>query len=171
MSIFPATDLIADVARAADPKRQQVAFRRLEAAASATSTSFASLSTERNPNPAAQNSPSWRAAATGLKASYQTASTRPVTVAAGSDPAAEAAKKFESLVLQTFFEALLPKDGESYGAGSAGNVWRSMMAEQLGDHFTTSNSIGIKKMLESTLNKPKEQGPTPLVKPTSSSIA
>ncbi len=154
MSIFPATDLIADVAKAADPKRQQVALRRLEAAASAPEVSFASLTQESGLKAQAPSSSTWRAAGVGLRAAYPPPSSATTFASTPSNPAAEAAKKFEALVLQTFFEALLPKDAETFGSGASGNVWRSMMAEQLSDKLAASGVIGLKKMLEPKIAPP-----------------
>ncbi|HEY8163075.1 MAG TPA: rod-binding protein [Methylocystis sp.] len=157
MSTFPATDLIVDVAKAADPKRQQVALRRLEAAASAPEVSFASLTQESGPKAHAPGSSTWRTAGVGLRAAYPPPSSGATLVSAPSNPAAEAAKKFEALVLQTFFEALLPKDEESFGSGASGNVWRSMMAEQLSDKFAATGVIGLKKMLENKITPASTQ--------------
>jgi peptidoglycan hydrolase FlgJ len=151
MSIFPATDLIVDVAKAADPKRQQVALRRLEAAANAPEVSFASLTQESGAKGSALGSSTWRAAGVGLRAAYPPPPAGTTVVSAASNPAAEAAKKFEALVLQTFFEALLPKDDESFGSGAAGGVWRSMMAEQLSEKLAASGVVGLKKMLETKI--------------------
>lgn len=66
-------------------------------------------------------------------------------------------QKFESFVLQSFVQSMLPSDNESfYGGGTAGNIWRSMLAEQLGDQLARSGGIGIAKMLEK-----KEDGRAP----------
>lgn len=159
MSIFPSTDLIVDVAKAADPRRQQVALRRLEAAANAPSVSFASLSGETPIKANVSTASNWRAAGVGLRAAYQTPSSGTTVVPASSNPAADAAKKFEALVLQTFFEALLPKDDENFGSGVAGGVWRSMMAEQLSAKFAASGVIGLNKMLEPKIAPPSSAQP------------
>lgn len=154
MSIFPSTDLIVDVAKAADPRRQQVALRRLEAAANAPSVSFASLSSENPIKANVSGSSNWRAAGVGLRASYQTPASGAAVAPAAANSAADAAKKFEALVLQTFFEALLPKDDENFGSGVAGGVWRSMMAEQLSAKFAASGVIGLNKMLDAKIAPP-----------------
>lgn len=159
MSIFPSTDLIVDVAKAADPRRQQVALRRLEAAADAPSVSFASLSGESPIKANVSGSSNWRAAGVGLRAAYQAPASGPAVVPAASNPAADAAKKFEALVLQTFFEALLPKEDENFGSGVAGGVWRSMMAEQLSAKFAASGVIGLSKMLDAKIAPPSSAQP------------
>jgi peptidoglycan hydrolase FlgJ len=158
MSTFPATDLIVDVARAADPKRQQVALRRLEAAATNSAASFASVAGETGGGAQSNASSTWRAAGVGLRAASQTASNAPMPTVA-SNAAVDATKKFESLVLQVFFEALLPKDEEQYGSGAAGGVWRSMMAEQLANRFAASGAVGLNKVLEKHIAPAASCGP------------
>ncbi len=68
-----------------------------------------------------------------------------------SDPAALKAKKdakayedFEGYFLQTFVEAMLPKDASSlFGSGPAGNIWKSMMAEYMAKELAHSTAFGI----------------------------
>jgi len=58
--------------------------------------------------------------------------------------AAEAFRQFESFVLQSFIETMLPKGAESvFGKGTAGTVWKSMLAEKLADQISRSGGIGI----------------------------
>lgn len=62
------------------------------------------------------------------------------------DPAKppEAFARFEAMVLQTFLQTMLPKDTESvYGGGVAGEMWQSMLAEQLGEVMARRGGIGI----------------------------
>jgi Rod binding domain-containing protein len=43
---------------------------------------------------------------------------------------------------------MLPKQSEDlFGKGTAGTVWRSMMAEQLGNQLAQGKGIGIAKQL------------------------
>jgi len=156
MSTFPATDLIVDVAKAADPGRQQTALRRL--ASVSPSSSFASIANDASLAPTPKPASSWRAAGVGLRGATQSASApMPPTVSTASravttsPTSVEAAKKFEALVLQTFFEAMLPKAEEQYGSGASGGVWRSLMAEQLADKFTASGAVGLSKTIEKQL--------------------
>lgn len=58
----------------------------------------------------------------------------------------ESMKRFEAMVLRTFFENMLPKNTESvYGKGMAGDMWKSMMAEHLADATAEAGGIGIAK--------------------------
>jgi flagellar protein FlgJ len=58
-------------------------------------------------------------------------------------------QQFESFVLRSFVEGMLPDDNSSYfGTGTAGKIWKSMLAEQLGDEMARDGGIGISEMLE-----------------------
>jgi len=60
--------------------------------------------------------------------------------AGGTDPYVE----FEAFVLQSFVEAMLPKNAESvFGSGTAGGFWKSMLAEKLGMELAKSGGIGL----------------------------
>jgi Rod binding domain-containing protein len=57
-------------------------------------------------------------------------------------------RKFEAFVLQTFIESMLPRGSAvNFGQGVAGDVWRSMLAEQLGTAVAKSGGVGIAKFL------------------------
>lgn len=57
---------------------------------------------------------------------------------------ADAAQKFESFVLQSFIQELMPETQESvFGSGIAGDFWKSMMAEKIADQVAARGSIGI----------------------------
>lgn len=57
---------------------------------------------------------------------------------------AEAFRQFESFILQSFIETMLPKNAESvFGKGTAGGVWKSILAEKLADQISRSGGIGI----------------------------
>lgn len=70
------------------------------------------------------------------------------TAASGRGTVAPAYRKFEAFVLQTFIEAMLPHDSAvNFGKGVAGDVWRSMLAEQLGSAVAKSGGVGIARFL------------------------
>ena len=53
-------------------------------------------------------------------------------------------EKFEGFVLRSFVENMLPSSESSYfGKGTAGEVWRSMLAEQIGNEMAKNGGIGI----------------------------
>ena len=48
------------------------------------------------------------------------------------------------MVLQTFIQNMLPKDGEAvYGKGMAGDMWKSLMAEKMAQVMAERGGIGI----------------------------
>ena len=48
------------------------------------------------------------------------------------------------MVLQTFVQSMMPKDAEDvYGEGMAGDMWKSMMSQQLGTVMADRGGIGI----------------------------
>ncbi len=68
--------------------------------------------------------------------------------------------EFEAFVLQSFVEAMLPKDAESvFGSGTAGSYWKSMLAEKLGMELAKSGGIGIAATLEKSRSAPGPDKP------------
>jgi Rod binding domain-containing protein len=66
-------------------------------------------------------------------------------------PAGDTFREFEAVTLSTFVEALLPKDARAvFGSGSAGEIWRSMMAEKIAAEVAEAGGIGIADELERT---------------------
>lgn len=130
MSISPPTDIVLDVARAADPTRYQVAAERLSRMSSTVpsepfSETLESVASATRPPPS-------RTAAAPVSA---------------HDPAAAARKAyqgFEAMTLQTFIEAAMPDDDSAvYGSGTAGSVWKSMLSEQIANQMAKSGGVGI----------------------------
>ena len=86
---------------------------------------------------------------TGIaRASSAPTGVTPAKTGAAATKQAEAFRQFESFVLQTFIETMLPKNAESvFGKGTAGGIWKSMMAEKLADQISRSGGIGIAQKL------------------------
>lgn len=131
MAIHPPSDLILDVARAADPAAAQAAADRLKAMA-------------------ANMAGGTGTASTSLPARFEVEADAPATPAAvrivkPQDPYA----KFESFVLQTFIQSMFSgeDDKDVFGEGSAGQYWRSMLAGAIADNMARSGGIGIASML------------------------
>lgn len=120
MSISPPSDIILDVARAAEPAALETARARLQkAGGAATGEVFA--------------------AGVGGSSAVRAAGQR-----AAKSALPEAFVKFEAMVLQTFMQSLLPKESEAvFGSGMAGDMWKSMLAEQLGKVMAERGGIGI----------------------------
>ena len=57
-------------------------------------------------------------------------------------------QKFESFFLRNFVETMMPQNDTSFfGSGTAGQIWKSMLAERIGDEMAASGGIGIADML------------------------
>jgi len=60
----------------------------------------------------------------------------------------DASGQFEAFVLQSFVQSMLPKNATNvYGRGTAGEVWRSMLAEKIGEELARSGQVGIAQRL------------------------
>lgn len=124
MAISPPSDIVLDVTRAVDPSNMEAA--RAQLARRASSAGGAA--------PAAAFSLGEALPTGGIGLSR--------TATAPSDDTTY--KKFESMVLQTFIQNMLPKDVENvYGKGLAGDMWKSMMADKLAGVMAERGGIGI----------------------------
>ncbi|MGP9813352.1 rod-binding protein [Rhodopseudomonas sp. NSM] len=145
MTIEPVNDLIVDVMAAADPAAQRIAASRLERMAS--DHSFVATVDQL----ADQAATIGRAATAGAdlparSTTAEIAGRASIVDKAGGDRAVY--RKFEAFVLQMFVESMLPKNADDlFGKGTAGSVWRSMLAEQIGNEMARGNGIGIAKQL------------------------
>jgi peptidoglycan hydrolase FlgJ len=134
LSIQTATDIILDVVRAADPAVAQRAEAMLEAASIRKSEQAAST-------PAFQHQ--LLASADQSSVSVASASVASAKDAA-PDKSLEVYQRFEAMILQNFVGSMLPSDSEQlYGEGTAGDIWKGMMAEQLGAVLAKGGGIGI----------------------------
>ena len=128
MAISPPSDIVLDVARAVEPSKLEAARTKLAR----------------------------RTGAAGMAGAVGTFSLGEATgsLAAGATRAAKAPddastyKKFESMVLQTFIQNMLPKDAESvYGKGMSGDMWKSLMAGKMAEVMSERGGIGIANSL------------------------
>jgi peptidoglycan hydrolase FlgJ len=135
MAISPPTDILSEVARAADPARYQAATQSLlQGGGSAGGPSFED----------AIRSVSARPMSAGADIYQIRNSLRNDSEFAAAEKAKRTNQEFEAFVLQTFIESMLPKDAENtYGKGNAGSIWKSMMAEQIGAQVARAGGIGI----------------------------
>jgi flagellar protein FlgJ len=136
MAINPPSDIINDVARAADPTRYQAAAQRLvEGASAAEGGSFEDAVKAASMKPLM---------ASGADIYSIRNSIRNDAESATAVKAKQAHQEFEAFILQTFVESMLPKDAENtYGKGTAGSIWKSMMAEQIGAQISRAGGIGV----------------------------
>lgn len=147
MTVAPIQDIIADVMAAADPASQRVAAGKLERLASTTDRNFAAAVDQKIEAAGLQQK---GAAAADGDASGNSA----VADGSGHAPIVKSTNgkgayhKFEAFILQMFVESMLPKDAtDVFGKGTAGTVWRSMLAEQIGNEMAKGNGLGIAKQL------------------------
>ncbi|WP_114943995.1 rod-binding protein [Microvirga calopogonii] len=140
MAISPPSDIINDVARAADPARYQAATQKLADGASALDgASF---------DDAMKSMAGQPLMAPGADIYMLRNALRNDAESTGAAKAKKAHQEFEAYILQTFVESMLPKDAENtYGKGNAGSIWKSMMAEQIGAQISKAGGIGIAKRL------------------------
>lgn len=118
MAINPPSDIVLDVARAVDPTALEAArvnlMNRIGAAKQAVGEAFSVADARmEGAKPAKAQQP-------------------------------EAFKRFEAMVLQTFIQNMMPKNTEAvYGGGMAGDMWKSLMAEQMAGVMAERGGIGI----------------------------
>jgi flagellar protein FlgJ len=116
LAISPPSDIVLDVARAVDPAGIGAARAELARRSGASATANSAFSID---NP--QNSAPGETKATP-----------------------ETFVRFEAMVLQTFIQSMLPKQAQAvYGSGLAGDLWQSLLAQQLSDVMADRGGIGI----------------------------
>jgi len=119
LAISPPSDIVLDVARAAEPQDIEAARAALTKRAGGAAAAFT-------------------VEAAG-------AARRADTEQAGP---AKNYQRFEAMVLQTFIQNMLPKDAEGvYGKGLAGDMWKSQLAEHLADVMADRGGIGIARSM------------------------
>lgn len=115
MAISPPVDIVLDVARAASADDVAAARERLAARVSTANTPGFEVASPAAPLPARH-----------------------------ADATPEAFRKFEAMMLQSFIQSMLPEESEAvFGKGLAGDMWRSMMAEQIAGVMADSGGIGV----------------------------
>ena len=143
MSFSPNADVVLEVLKAADPARAQLAAERLEAlGANAPAGNFtADLDRASAASAFAPTAPAGLAdARTALAAAAQ-----------APDAASRAKVDFEAMLLNSFVGEMLPKDADSvFGEGTAGDMWRSMLSEQISRQIARSGALGLSRKLFAT---------------------
>ncbi|MDA9479520.1 rod-binding protein [Bradyrhizobium sp. CCBAU 65884] len=142
MIVTATPDLVLDVLEAADPVTQRAATAKLDALKSSDADFAATMDAEAGKAAAAEQS-----ATKVSEAPSDAVNGAPVRMIK-APASGEVYRKFEAFILQTFVETMLPKESEQvFGKGTAGGVWKSMLAEQLGSQLAKGNGIGIAKQL------------------------
>jgi flagellar protein FlgJ len=158
MAFNPRSDVILEVLNAADPARASLATERLSALAgsNAPAGDFAA-----DLDKAAASAPQTALPAEGLA----DARSRLAALADGPDKAARAKVEFEATLINSFIGELLPKNaGSVFGEGSAGDMWRSMLSEQMSRQIAKSGALGLSRRLFATHDLvPSRHGAAPTV--------
>ncbi|CAN7716346.1 rod-binding protein [Bosea sp. LjRoot9] len=159
MAISPPSDIVLDVALAADPQRQRAAFDRLArmAVPGAATTQFASAIEGAGAALQAPGLASARdkfASLTLTKPSFAKPSfAKPSAAAAGDQSAtAKTLRQFEAQVISTFIEQMMPEaTTNTFGSGLSGGVWRSMLSEQIAGEIAKTGGLGIRSKVMAAL--------------------
>ncbi|WP_320200913.1 rod-binding protein [Agrobacterium sp. rho-13.3] len=133
MAISPPSDLVLDVVNAADPTQVLAAREKLRSVSAANEASV--LTASNAGFASAINSIDTAAGKAGIGNIHP-----PVS----SEKIPDTYRKFEASILSTMLQNMMPKESEEvYGKGSAGDFWKSMMAEQMADAVSKRGGIGI----------------------------
>ena len=135
MSINPVSDIVLDVARAADPARSRAAAEKLSSGDALDAAAGASFS-HVLANSAARSSVSMPG--------QSGAGVSSARLLHPMDARTKAYKGLEQLVLKNLLENMLPKASAGYfGSGTAGDIYRFLLADQLAAELTHTINLGI----------------------------
>ncbi|OPB30132.1 rod-binding protein [Bartonella sp. WD12.1] len=152
MAIQPPSDIVLDVARAADPVEYRASVEKLRDLHTTARTQTAA---NQENNFAQLVHADYTNSHNVTQHELQQVHLKPHSV---ENKNTEVFKNFEAFILQTFVENMFTTEMQSiFGKGQAGQIWKFMMAEQLAKEFATSGGIGIAQMLISEQAK-KEEG-------------
>ena len=127
MAVSLPSDIVLDVARAVEPRTLEAARAKLASRAGGIAVPGESFSVGG-------------AGGEGGFGGSLTAQARPLRAEAPAEPY----RKFEAMVLSTFVQDMMPKHSDSvFGEGMAGDMWKSLMAQQLGTVTADRGGIGI----------------------------
>ncbi len=145
MSISPPSDIVMDVARAAEPTRYRQAVSRLGAAAPAEPFGEV-LASEKADSPRASTRPP------PMKTESVPAATIAQAKAAEGTPdqqrTRETYRRFEAMALANMLESSMTTSTSSFfGGGIAGDTWKSLLVEQIADQMAKAGGIGIAAQL------------------------
>ncbi len=137
MAITPPSDLILEVSKAADPVGLREATSRLRSIAAGGSGDGFALAFKGASSRVSPDGNGFRAAG---------------STALGGSAARSPGEKFEAMILTQFVETMLPDDAEMvFGKGASGEIWKSMLAEQVATQLAASGGVGIADMISDSL--------------------
>ncbi|KEG18340.1 rod-binding protein [Bartonella bacilliformis] len=151
MAIQPPSDIVLDVARAADPLEYRASIEKLRIAQNAMRTPDSVLISV---NEKADFSDLVRSDFVPPKEVVHQVHIKSKAI---NDKNSEVFKAFEAFMLQSFIENMFTTDLPSvFGKGQAGKIWKFMMIEQLAKEFAMSGGVGIAQMFASEQEKKTE---------------
>jgi hypothetical protein len=153
MAIKPSSDIVLEVLKAADPARAQAVTQRLVAlgAGEPDAGDNFTRALDAAAQPAIDGGPPVAPYAGGVRDRLASLSPQ----AASDQKAARVQVEFEASILKTFVDAILPKnESDVYGQGEAGDIWKSMLADQIAKQIAKSGAFGISKRLFATHGLP-----------------
>ncbi len=161
MSINPVSDLVLDVARAADPARAAKAMAKLQPGAS----SFPDF-LEETAGAAKKNSGIGsgigmvNSSAGDIRSIGRLGERMKYSIERAAPPSQRKANEgLEAFLLQSLIEGMMPKNNASaFGKGNAGGIFKSMLSEQLGKQMAHGGGIGIARHLNEAIAKKAAQG-------------
>jgi flagellar protein FlgJ len=138
LSIQPPSDIVLDVANAADPAKAMAATERL------ARLGGGSVPVQPGAFASVLGATAKSTSDTALRTQLAKSGEPTDVVNKPIDPRAKAYKGLEALVLQNLVETMLPKDAGSYfGKEAGGDQWRSMLAQKIGEQLSTRMDLGI----------------------------
>jgi flagellar protein FlgJ len=144
MAITPPSDIVLDVARAADPARLQLAVDRLQKLGNGIAgTQFAAAVDEAAP-----------AGLAGAREKFAALAPAKLEAATPAVPSktGKTMQQFEAQVIQTFIEQMMPEaTANNFGSGTAGGVWRSMLSEQIANQIAKAGGLGLREKVEAAI--------------------
>ena len=156
MALNLPSDIVLEVARAADPEAARSVTSRLTQlgeTAGTQSGDFSQVLDGLRPPP----SDVWQKASqwTAPEIHDQSGTTRP-------SGRAQVYQHFEAMILQNLFQLMMPQDSEGiFGKGTAGEMWKSMLAEQLGTQVAKSDRSGLFSRLFASADRDSQGSATP----------
>jgi peptidoglycan hydrolase FlgJ len=159
VSISPVSDIVMDVARAADPVKSRVAAEKLSRGETSNQTSngdFGHVLT----NTLTNTSATWQSS----RINFGGGGTKSSQILPHMDAQTKAYKSLGQLVLKNLVESMLPKEsGAFFGTGTAGEIWRSFLADQLATQAGKTIDLGIVHKPTAAPNSLTSRGPGHIV--------
>lgn len=132
---------------AADPAKYKEAVSRLRDL-SPQKSEFAALLNGGDKSSSSNSDPSSSGPEDALSNGAVAQPGSKATVSKGPAGIKDIYSQLEAFIMQTFIQSMLPKEAPSvYGKGTAGDVWKSMLAEKMGTEVARSGQLGIAKRL------------------------